>query len=108
MDARFTDYFLHEHVGQVFLLDFFAFFVNLVSEDVEGEAIALGQDLVDEELVLSVGVGEMDLLLAAILNVCLVIISVCDGFLRRNKLANVDSRSVAVSLQVVCQLLQVV
>ena len=108
VDARLTDYFLHEHMGQVFLLDFFALFINLVSEDVKGEAAALGEDLVDEELVLSVGVGEMDLLLAAILNVCLVIVSVSDGFLRRDKLANVDSGSVAVSLQVVRQLLHVV
>ena len=69
MDARLTDYFLHEHIRQVFLLDFFAIFIDLVGKYVKGEAVALGEDLVDKELVLSVGVGEMNLLLAAVLNV---------------------------------------
>ena len=108
VDARLTHHLLHQNVVKIFLLDDLSLLVCLVVEHVEGEAVTLGQDLVDEEFVLGVGMAEMDLLLTININMCLVIIRISDRFLRRNKLANIYRRCIRISLEIIRQLLQVV
>ena len=47
VDARLADYFFDQHMVEVFLLDNFTVFICVFVEYVEGQAVALGEDLID-------------------------------------------------------------
>ena len=98
VDARLAHYLLHKNVVEVFFLYHLAFFVCLVVEDVESETVTLGQDLIDQEFVLRVRMTEMNLLLPVDIDMRLVIVSISDLFLGRDKLSDVDSRGIGVPL----------
>ena len=107
MDAGFTHDFLDQNVLKVIRLDRVAVIIDLVVKDIESEATALVQHLVDEETVLLVRVREMDELLSLI-DVSHIVISVLDGLLWRHKLADIDSRCIGECLQVISEILEVI
>ena len=108
MNSGLSDNLLDENVRQIIGLDNIAFFVNLILEDIKGQTTTLVEDLIDQELMLRVGVREVDLLFSTILDVSLIIVTIVDCLLRCDQFSNVDSGRVSVLLQVICQLLHVV
>jgi len=108
VDTGFAHDFLNQDVVKFVFLNRVALLVELVLEDVEGEAASLGKDLFDDELVLFVGVRKVDDLVASIVDVRDVVVLIGDFLLGGDELADVDSRGVCVLLQVVRQILKVV
>ena len=108
MNSGLSDNLLDENVRQIIGLDNIAFFVNLILEDIKGQTTTLVEDLIDQELMLRVGVREVDLLFSTILDVSLIIVTIVDCLLRCDQFADVDSGRASVLLQVIRQLLQVV
>lgn len=47
MDARLAYHLIYEHMVQVILLNHFTLFIYLIVEDIKGEAIAFGENLVN-------------------------------------------------------------
>ena len=108
VDTRLTHDLFNEDMVEFLRLNRLASFINLVLEDVEGQTIALAEHLIDQELVLLVGVGETNDFLTSFIDMSLIVVTVFDELLWCHELTNVHSRGFRELLEVVRQVLQVV
>lgn len=108
VDTRLAHDLFNEDMVEFLRLNRLASFINLVLEDVEGQTIALAEHLIDQELVLLVGVRETNDFLTSFIDMSLIVVTVFDGLLWCHELTNVHSRGFRELLELVRQVLQVV
>ena len=108
MHARLTHDFLDQDVIKLVRFNWLTFIIKLVIEDVKCESTSLGKLLIDQERVLLICMGEMNNLIAFIIDMRLVIISFLNGLLWAYELANVDCRRICELFEVIRQILQII